>query len=92
MTEKPGAAPALALYYYEACPFCRRVLRVLAELGRSIELRDIWADRRHLRDLIDGGGSRTVPCLRIEYADGRVEWQYESGIICERLRTDLAVA
>ena len=38
--------PSLALYKYDLCGYCRRVLRVIDELGVEIELRDTLKQRR----------------------------------------------
>jgi len=76
----------LALYYFPACPYCVVVLRVIEELDLDIELRNIFTDRRWRLELIEGGGRRTVPCLRIEHDDGWFEWLYESYDIIDYLR------
>jgi len=44
-----------------------------------------------LHDLRVGGGSTTVPCLRIQ-SDGQVRWMYESLDIIEYLREKLVDA
>ncbi len=82
--------PRLALYHSEYCGYCHRVRAVIKDLGLDIELRDIDSDPANRRDLVAGGGRQMVPCLRIEHADGRVEWQYESRDIARRLREDLS--
>ena len=76
----------LALYEFYNCPFCARVRMVMDQLGVDIERRDILQDPQYRDQLIEGGGRRTVPCLRIEHADGAVEWMYESGRIIEYLQ------
>lgn len=75
----------MALYHFEACPFCQRVRVTLQNLGLNIELRDIRENTQHLNDLMAGGGSRTVPCLRIEKEDGKFFWMYESSDIIQYL-------
>ena len=77
---------ALALYYFPACPYCVIVLRVIDDLDLDIELRNIITDRRWRLELIEGGGRRTVPCLRIEHDDSTCEWLYESYDIIDYLR------
>ncbi len=70
----------LVLYHYESCMFCARVRKAIARLNLKIELRDVLRDAKHRRDLEQGGGSTTVPCLRIGLgADGK--WLYESADI-----------
>jgi glutathione S-transferase len=65
------------LFHSETCGFCHRVRHHLAALGLEIPLRDTLRDPEARRELIEGGGRGTVPCLRIE-RNGEVEWLYES--------------
>ena len=73
------------LYQYDGCPYCHRVRRFIAEHGIEVELRDTLYDPAARRELIEGGGRSTVPCLRIE-RDGAVTWLYESLDIIDYLR------
>ena len=66
------------LYQYESCPFCYRVRLFLDEAGITLPLKDTMMDQGAFVELIRGGGSRTVPCLRIEDSSGDVRWLYES--------------
>ena len=68
----------LALYQFYACPFCIITRRTLRRLGLNIELRDAQNDQQWSRELVEQGGKRQVPCLRISSEDGKVEWLYES--------------
>ena len=52
---------------------------------RDLELRST-SDKSNAQALMQGGGKTQVPCLRIEQADGSVEWMYESNDIIEYLR------
>jgi len=79
------------LYQYESCPYCRRVRQFLEEAGIRIEMRDILRDPQVRRELVEGGGRSTVPCLRIE-RDGEVRWMYESRDIIDYLRRRYAAA
>lgn len=72
------------------CPFCRRVVNFLESNQYSLPMRDVAQDRSALRELIEGGGRGTVPCLKISRDDGTVQWLYESMDIIEFLRTKLA--
>jgi glutathione S-transferase len=65
------------LYEYDRCPFCYRVRRFLDGAGIQIEGRDTLHDRDAFRELVQGGGRSTVPCLRIDTDDG-TRWLYES--------------
>ena len=71
-------SPSLALYYYDGCYFCFIVKQAISSLGVSVELRNIFAEPRHRQDLQVATGRRRVPVLRIEHADGSVEWMPES--------------
>jgi glutathione S-transferase len=71
------ARESYVLYQYESCPFCYRVRRFLEHTGIQLESRDVLRDPEARRALAEGGGSATVPCLRIE-RDGTVRWLYES--------------
>ncbi len=68
----------LALYQFYACPFCIITRRAVRRLGLNIELRDAQNDPHWEQELIEQGGKRQVPCLRINNEDGKVEWMYES--------------
>lgn len=70
-----------SLYQFHACPFCVKVRRVMQRLNLPMELRDARAKGEHRDALSSQGGEVKVPCLRIEGADGRVEWMYESSDI-----------
>ncbi len=73
--------PGLALYHYRTCPFCARTRQVLDKLNMNVEQRDILINPQHRQDLIQNGGSKQVPCLRIDKGNGQAEWLYESGDI-----------
>lgn len=75
-----------ALYQFHACPFCVKVRRSMQRLNLPIELRDAKAEGRFREELKAQGGEIKVPCLRIEQADGKVEWMYESSEIIAYLQ------
>ena len=57
----------LELYKRDTCPYCQRVLRYLAEAGRTdVIMRDIIADPKNRQDLVTNGGMDQVPCLFID--------------------------
>jgi glutaredoxin len=71
----------LKLYQFEGCPFCVKVRREIKRLGLNIEYRDILKNPAWEQEMIQGGGQRQVPCLRIEKNDGSIQWLYESSDI-----------
>ncbi|MDN3702037.1 glutaredoxin [Vibrio artabrorum] len=73
-------AKNLALYQFEACPFCVKVRRAMKRQSVQFELRDAKNNQQHRSELEAGGGRVKVPCLRIE-KDGKTEWMYESSDI-----------
>lgn len=84
-----GKTADLALYQFNACPFCVKVRREIRRHALNIELRDARFDETHKQALIDGGGRHKVPCLRIAKADGKDSWLYESDDIIAYLKKDL---
>lgn len=75
----------LSLYQLPACPFCVKVRRAMKREGLQIELRNINASNELREELINQGGKRTVPCLRIEQENGDVQWLYESNDVVAHL-------
>lgn len=74
----------LELYYSNYCFFCQKVMTFLRDKNREIELKST-SDRENATALMQGGGKTQVPCLRIEQADGSVQWMYESDDIIRYL-------
>ncbi len=79
----------LALYQFDACPFCVKVRRSMKRQSIKVELRDAKHNRQHRAELESGGGRVKVPCLRIEKEDS-VEWMYESSDIVAYLEKEFA--
>ncbi len=76
---------ALALYQYEACPFCVKVRRAFKRHSLKIETRDAKRNVAYREELESQGGQLKVPCLRITDTDGQVRWLYESSDIISYL-------
>lgn len=77
---------ALALYHFEACPFCVKVRRHMKRRALNIELRDVKRNRTYDKELVAEGGKFQVPCLRIiDQATGSTQWLYESDDIIRYL-------
>ena len=68
----------LALYQYEACPFCVKVRRAMKRQGLNIEVRDVKRNDTAREELLAGGGDLKVPCLRIGEGERGFQWMYES--------------
>lgn len=77
---------SLALYHYQACPFCVKVRRAMKRNSLKIETRDAKRNEQFKEELVQGGGALKVPCLRIEEA-GDVKWMYESSDIIAYLES-----
>ena len=57
----------LELFKRDTCPFCQRVLKYIAETGRSdVLMRDTVQDPSNKEELIRIGGKDQVPCLMID--------------------------
>lgn len=69
------------LFVGTICPYCQKVENFMKENDIEIEIVNIDQDRESMRELIDNGGKRQIPCL---YHDG--EYLYESDDIIEFLR------
>lgn len=72
---------SLALYQFNACPFCIKVRKEMARLALPIELRDTQHNPDNRQELEAGGGRIKVPCLLIIHEGGEKEWLYESDTI-----------
>ena len=66
------------MYHFLGCGFCARVWDVAERLGVELEDRNIHENAAYRDELLDLRGRATVPVLRIEHEDGRVEWMPES--------------
>lgn len=82
-----GETAKLAVYQFEACPFCIKVRRGMRRLGLNIELRNVNENKQYENELVSGGGELQVPCLRIQNEDGSVQWMYESSDILKYLES-----
>jgi len=75
-----------ALYYYDACPFCQRVLQSLPGVKVEVEKRNIMQNRAFREQQFNATGRSTVPCLLIDN-DGEETWMFESGDIIRYLQS-----
>ena len=70
-------AETYELYKTDLCGFCYRVRHWMDANGIEIPLKDVNQDQEAFRELLQGGGRTTVPCLKIQRGD-EVEWMFES--------------
>lgn len=82
---EPMKTQRLTLYGYPQCPYCARVLSAIDSLGLDIPLRNTMQDDEHHNALVDAMGRGTVPVLRIDRSDGKVDWMPESADIVRYL-------
>ncbi len=73
------------LYHMETCPYCIKVRSVIDELDLDIELRDTIKNPDYRSELVAGGGSSQVPCLKITNTNNQEKWLYESNDIIDYL-------
>lgn len=69
-----------SLYYRGTCPFCRYVSAYLKSRSIVIDSKNITDDKSALNELVNHGGKRQVPCLKITN-DSKTRWLYESADI-----------
>ncbi len=68
----------LTLYQYKACPFCVKVRRAMKRQGLDVEVRDVKRSAAAKSELLAGGGTLKVPCLRIKQGERVAQWMYDS--------------
>ncbi len=86
-SDNPGE-DKLALYHFNGCPFCSIAREPIERLGVNVELRDIYQDPQHLRELMEARGRATVPVLRITSPDGEEHWMPESSDIVRYIESN----
>lgn len=82
----------MALYQFEACPFCVKVRRQIRRLALNIELRDAKNNAAFRDELLTEGGKIKAPCLRIQDGADNVRWMYESSAINAFLKAEFGDA
>jgi len=76
----------LALYKMGTCPYCLKTIKVIKELNINVAFKDINESAKHNKTLIEEGGKRQVPCLKIVETNKKAVWLYESEEIINFLR------
>ncbi len=59
-------APELDFYYFDSCPYCQRVIKVINKHNIKVNWIDIYEDLKSLQKLVQITGRKTVPCLFID--------------------------
>ena len=75
----------LILYTRNWCGYCTMVKRAVAQLGLTLEERNIRDDPQWQAELMQVRGRATVPVLLRQSADGKSEWMGESRDIIQYL-------
>ncbi|MBR9729506.1 glutathione S-transferase N-terminal domain-containing protein [Shewanella intestini] len=78
----------MALYQYQACPFCVKVRREMCRQNININTIDAKTEP-HKAELVAQGGKLQVPCLKI-VENGQATWLYESKEIINYLNQRFA--
>ncbi len=60
------SAPELDFYYFDACPYCQRVMSVIDKNKIKVNYKDIHEGTVHMQKLLLITGKRTVPCMFID--------------------------
>ena len=82
-----NATKNLKLYQFNSCPFCVKVRRQIKRLNLNIEIVEVKPGTSSEADLINLGGKRKVPCLRIT-KENSDKWLYESNDIIKYLEKE----
>lgn len=72
----------LELFYYDFCPFCLKVKKVIKKMGIKINKCNTMENPECEKRLVQDTGRRTVPCLYINgnpmhESDDIIEWLIE---------------
>lgn len=76
----------LSLYHYVGCPYCAAVKVFIDQIDLDIGQKEILINSVYRNELLQEGGKKQVPCLRIDTLQGETSWLYESQHIIEYLR------
>ncbi len=79
------------LYHFTSCVYCLKARFQLNRMGIELPLRNIRENPQYRHELIEGGGKRQVPCLRIEDENNEVRWLYESRDIVDYFKQQNSV-
>lgn len=66
------------LYKMDNCPYCSKTIKAIKGLHINVDYKDINESDKHNQTLINEGGKRQVPCLKITVENKQPVWLYES--------------
>lgn len=78
----------LTLYKMNNCSYCNKTIKVIKSLHINVDYKDINESNKHNQTLINEGGKRQVPCLKITAENKRPVWLYESNDIINFLEQE----
>lgn len=76
----------LTLFKMNNCPYCMKTMKEIKRLKINVDYKDINESEKHNKTLIQEGGKRQVPCLRISNNNTASIWLYESDAIIDYLK------
>lgn len=76
----------LTLFKMNNCPYCIKTMKAIKHLKVNIDYKDINESEKHNKILIQEGGKRQVPCLKIVNNKEAPIWLYESNHIIDFLK------
>ena len=79
----------VSLYMFPTCPFCIKVFKFIKAKNIEIKQLNIRASETAYNELLDGGGKKQVPCLKIQEKSKDTEWLYESDDIIDYLAQEI---
>lgn len=73
----------LKLYYFDECPFCKKVIQYMERNNIEVEMANIHKDPKNKEELIKLGGKEQVPMLLIDgkplyESDDIIKWLKEN--------------
>jgi glutaredoxin len=58
--------PILDFYYFDACPYCQKVMGTITKNNIKVNYKNIYEDTNNMQKLMYITGRKTVPCLFID--------------------------
>ncbi len=71
----------LAIYMRHGCYYCSLVMGAIEKLGLEVDVRNIWEDPEHEKQLVMATNRSVVPVLYYEDENNKASWMPESADI-----------